>query len=153
MDSPVEDFVAADLEFHKKIAVGSGNSVLASLVDNMSLPTARARIWRGMTEPRALERTLAEHRAIYQAIVIRRRRPRPVLGDGPHRAASSPGCAPRSLTDPVCDDRPVTDGAGRPPPSAPTPGEAGLVTGPERESSSVGWPWHHGFVQSAGSGP
>jgi DNA-binding FadR family transcriptional regulator len=71
VDSPVEDFVAADLEFHKKIAIGSGNSVLASLVDNMSMPTARARVWRGMTEPRAHERTLAEHRAIYQAIVNR----------------------------------------------------------------------------------
>jgi GntR family transcriptional repressor for pyruvate dehydrogenase complex len=68
VESPVEDFVATDLEFHKKIATGSGNSVLASLVDNMSLPTTRARVWRGMTEPRALERTLAEHRAIYQAI-------------------------------------------------------------------------------------
>jgi GntR family transcriptional regulator, transcriptional repressor for pyruvate dehydrogenase complex len=69
VDSQVEDFVAADLEFHKTIAIGSGNSVLASLVDNMSMPTARARIWRGMTEPRALERTLAEHRAIYRAIM------------------------------------------------------------------------------------
>jgi GntR family transcriptional repressor for pyruvate dehydrogenase complex len=69
VDSPVDDFVATDLEFHRKIAVGSGNSVLASLVDNMSLPTARARIWRGMTEPRALERTLAEHRAIHGAIL------------------------------------------------------------------------------------
>jgi len=45
VESPVDDFVATDLEFHKKIAVGSGNSVLASLVDNMSLPTARARIF------------------------------------------------------------------------------------------------------------
>jgi DNA-binding FadR family transcriptional regulator len=69
VESPVDDFVATDLEFHKKIAVGSGNSVLASLVDNMSLPTARARIWRGMTEPLALERTLAEHRAIHGAIL------------------------------------------------------------------------------------
>ena len=42
--------------------------MLASLVDNMSLPTARARIWRGMTEPRALERTMNEHRAIHKAI-------------------------------------------------------------------------------------
>ena len=70
-DSPVEDFVAADIEFHRKIAVGSRNSVLASLVDNMSAPTTRARIWRGMTEPRAQERTLAEHRAIYNAIMSR----------------------------------------------------------------------------------
>ena len=71
VDSPVDDFVATDLEFHRRIAVGSGNSVLASLVDNMSLPTARARIWRGMTEPRALERTLDEHRAIHRAIMHR----------------------------------------------------------------------------------
>jgi GntR family transcriptional regulator, transcriptional repressor for pyruvate dehydrogenase complex len=70
-DSPVDDFVATDLEFHRKIATGSGNSVLASLVDNMSLPTVRARVWRGMTEPRAQERTLAEHRAIHQAIMNR----------------------------------------------------------------------------------
>jgi GntR family transcriptional regulator, transcriptional repressor for pyruvate dehydrogenase complex len=70
-NSPVEDFVAADLEFHRKIALGAGNAVLASLVDNMSAPTTRARLWRGMTEPRALERTLAEHRAIYQAIIGR----------------------------------------------------------------------------------
>jgi GntR family transcriptional regulator, transcriptional repressor for pyruvate dehydrogenase complex len=69
--SPVEEFVAADMEFHRLIAIGSGNSVLASLVDNMSVPTARARIWRGMTEPRAQERTLAEHRAICQAILTR----------------------------------------------------------------------------------
>jgi GntR family transcriptional regulator, transcriptional repressor for pyruvate dehydrogenase complex len=69
VDSPVDDFVATDLEFHKEIALGSGNTVLASLVDNMSLPTVRARVWRGMTQPRAQERTLAEHRAVYQAIL------------------------------------------------------------------------------------
>ena len=69
--TPVEELVAADLEFHRQIAVGAGNPVLASLVDNMSAPTTRARIWRGMTEPRALERTLAEHRAIYNAIMSR----------------------------------------------------------------------------------
>jgi GntR family transcriptional repressor for pyruvate dehydrogenase complex len=67
--SPVDEFVAADLEFHKRIALGACNSVLASLVENMSLPTARARVWRGMTEPRALERTINEHHAIHRAIV------------------------------------------------------------------------------------
>ncbi len=67
-DTPVEELVAADLEFHRQIALGASNSVLASLVDSMSAPTTRARVWRGMTEPRALERTLAEHRAIYRAI-------------------------------------------------------------------------------------
>jgi GntR family transcriptional repressor for pyruvate dehydrogenase complex len=69
--SPVEDFVAADLEFHRTIAVGSGNSVLASLVDSMSMPTTRARVWRGMTEPHAHEKTMSEHRAIYAAIMSR----------------------------------------------------------------------------------
>lgn len=71
VDTPVEQLVAADLEFHRQIAVGARNSVLASLVDSMSAPTTRARVWRGMTEPRALERTLAEHRAIYKAIMSR----------------------------------------------------------------------------------
>ncbi|HEV2372518.1 MAG TPA: FadR/GntR family transcriptional regulator [Streptosporangiaceae bacterium] len=71
VDSPVDDFVATDLEFHKRIAIGSGNSVLASLVENMSMPTVRARVWRGMTQPHALERTLGEHRAIHQAMVTR----------------------------------------------------------------------------------
>ena len=68
VDSPVDKFVAVDLEFHKRIALGACNSVLASLVENMSLPTARARVWRGMTEPRALERTINEHHAIHWAI-------------------------------------------------------------------------------------
>lgn len=71
VNSPIEDFVSADLEFHRKIAVGAGNSVLASLIDNMSVPTRRARLWRGVTEPRAQERTLAEHTAIYHAIMSR----------------------------------------------------------------------------------
>jgi len=67
-DTPVEELVQADLEFHRQIALGAGNPVLASLVDNMSGPTSRARVWRGMTERGALERTLAEHHAIYDAI-------------------------------------------------------------------------------------
>jgi DNA-binding FadR family transcriptional regulator len=36
----------------------------------MALPTTRARVWRGMTEPGALQRTLAEHHAIHQAILL-----------------------------------------------------------------------------------
>jgi GntR family transcriptional repressor for pyruvate dehydrogenase complex len=71
VNAPIEAFVAADLEFHRKIAVGAGNSVLASLIDNMSVPTTRARLWRGVTEPRAQERTLLEHSAIYHAIISR----------------------------------------------------------------------------------
>jgi DNA-binding FadR family transcriptional regulator len=70
-DSSVDDLVAADIEFHRAIAVASGNAVLASLIESLSGPTQRARIWRGMTQDGALPRTLAEHRSIYDAMVRR----------------------------------------------------------------------------------
>lgn len=38
----VADLVANDLEFHKRIAGGSGNPVLSSLVESLSGPTRRA---------------------------------------------------------------------------------------------------------------
>ena len=85
VDSPVDDFVATDLEFHKKIAVGSGNSVLASLVDNMSLPTARARVWRGMTRAAGAGAHAGRAPGHLQRDPGRRRRPGPVLGDRAHR--------------------------------------------------------------------
>ena len=64
----VEELVANDLEFHRRIALGSGNQVLCSLVEGLSGPTQRARIWRGLTQESAVARTLAEHRAICDAI-------------------------------------------------------------------------------------
>lgn len=67
-ESPVEDLVKADFEFHRAIAVAGGNSVLASLIESLSGPTQRARIWRGMTQEGALQRTLDEHRSILNAI-------------------------------------------------------------------------------------
>lgn len=67
-DSPVEDLVKADVEFHRAIAGAAGNSVLASLIESLSAPTQRARVWRGMTQEGALQRTLDEHRAIFDAI-------------------------------------------------------------------------------------
>jgi DNA-binding FadR family transcriptional regulator len=68
VESSVEDLVKNDLEFHRAIAVASGNSVLASLIESLSGPTQRARVWRGITQEGALVRTLAEHRAIFDAI-------------------------------------------------------------------------------------
>ncbi len=67
----VDDLVASDLEFHRRIAACSGNSVLSSLLDTISAPTTRARIWRGLTQSGARERTLAEHRAILDALASR----------------------------------------------------------------------------------
>ena len=67
-DPSVEELVANDLEFHRKIALGAGNQVLCSLVEGLSGPTQRARIWRGLTQESAVARTLAEHHAICDAI-------------------------------------------------------------------------------------
>jgi DNA-binding FadR family transcriptional regulator len=61
----------ADLRFHHLIAAGSGNRVLASLVDSLAAPTLRARVWREMTEQGATSRTHDEHRAIYDALAAR----------------------------------------------------------------------------------
>ena len=67
----VEQLVACDLEFHRGIVQSSGNSVLCSLLDGLSGPTTRARVWRGLTQEDAVERTLREHRAILGALRAR----------------------------------------------------------------------------------
>ena len=64
----VEGLVAHDLEFHGAIAAAAGNSYLAGLIDSLSSHTVRARIWRGLTQEHSVERTLAEHRAIVDAL-------------------------------------------------------------------------------------
>ncbi|MFF3564244.1 FadR/GntR family transcriptional regulator [Streptomyces sp. NPDC002574] len=64
----VEELVACDLEFHRGIVQAAGNSVLCSLLDGLSGPTTRARIWRGLTQEDAVSRTLHEHRAIIGAL-------------------------------------------------------------------------------------
>jgi DNA-binding FadR family transcriptional regulator len=68
----VEEFVENDIAFHRAIAVASGNPVIATLLESLSGPTIRARIWRGITEGGAIDRTIAEHRAICDALEQRR---------------------------------------------------------------------------------
>jgi GntR family transcriptional repressor for pyruvate dehydrogenase complex len=68
----VEAFVENDLEFHRVIAVASRNDVVIALLDNLSSRTTRARVWRGLTQSRAYERTVEEHRAIYEALAAKR---------------------------------------------------------------------------------
>jgi DNA-binding FadR family transcriptional regulator len=68
-DAPaVDNLVANDIEFHHRIADASGNPVLCSLIDSLSGRTQRARVWRGLTQHDAVERTIREHRAIATAI-------------------------------------------------------------------------------------
>ncbi|WP_432827484.1 FadR/GntR family transcriptional regulator [Dactylosporangium sp. CA-092794] len=71
-DPTIEALVANDLEFHRLIAAGSGNAVLCSLIDGLSGPTTRARIWRGLTQEGAAARTREQHQAIVEAIASRR---------------------------------------------------------------------------------
>jgi len=68
LDSIGPDPAADDLEFHRRIVACAGNSVLASLLESLSAPTTRARVWRGLTRTGARARTLAEHRAILDAL-------------------------------------------------------------------------------------
>jgi DNA-binding FadR family transcriptional regulator len=70
-DADIEQLIATDLEFHRRIAAGSGNPVLASLVDSLSAPTVRARMWRGLTQAGAAARTHEQHHAIHRAIAAR----------------------------------------------------------------------------------
>ncbi|MFD9465295.1 FadR/GntR family transcriptional regulator [Streptomyces sp. NPDC060027] len=67
-DPSVEELVACDLEFHRGIALASGNAVLCSLLESLSGPTTRARVRRGLTQEDAVGRTLREHRAILSAL-------------------------------------------------------------------------------------
>lgn len=67
-DTKADQLVEADLEFHRQVSASSGNSVLCSLLETLSGPTTRARVWRGLTQEGAVNRTLAEHQAILDAL-------------------------------------------------------------------------------------
>jgi len=67
----LNDLISTDLEFHRQIALGSGNPVLASLIESLSAPTLRARVWRGLTQEGAVARTHEQHQAIHQALAAR----------------------------------------------------------------------------------
>src|SRR4051794_2815809 len=66
--SSAEEVLALDVDFHRLIGEASGNSVLASLIEGLSGPTNRARLWRGHTQVGAQERTVREHQAILDAL-------------------------------------------------------------------------------------
>lgn len=70
-DSPGVDHAAmleADIAFHRAIADAGGNPVLAALVDALAGRTARQRLWRGVSQSGADERTQHEHEAILAAV-------------------------------------------------------------------------------------
>jgi GntR family transcriptional repressor for pyruvate dehydrogenase complex len=64
----IERFFKADAGFHRAVAAGAGNPVLAALIAALSGRTARARLLLAVVDEGALGRTVAEHRAVLQAI-------------------------------------------------------------------------------------
>jgi GntR family transcriptional repressor for pyruvate dehydrogenase complex len=67
-DASVEDLVQHDLAFHQAIVQSTGNEYLSRLIESMSSATERARVWRGLTQQGAAERTISEHAAILGAL-------------------------------------------------------------------------------------
>ncbi len=67
----VSGFIEADTAFHRVILDACGNAALASMIQNLSSGTLRARLWQSLVERSATEATLAAHRAIYDALVAR----------------------------------------------------------------------------------
>lgn len=64
----VEELVEHDVAFHRIIVEAAGNPYLASLLENLTPHTIRARIWRGMTDEHAVARTLTEHTGVVDAL-------------------------------------------------------------------------------------
>jgi GntR family transcriptional repressor for pyruvate dehydrogenase complex len=60
-----------DAAFHRAVVSATGNATLTTLLEGISSRTVRARVWRGLVDDKAASRTLAEHEAIYEALVLR----------------------------------------------------------------------------------
>jgi len=67
-ESSVEDLVSHDIRFHARIVDRAGNSYVSALIESLSGSTARARIWRGLTQANAASRTITEHSEIVDAL-------------------------------------------------------------------------------------
>ncbi len=68
IDTDIETLVEHDVRLHSAIVTLAGNHYLSGLIDSLTSQTLRARVWRGLTEAGAVERTLSEHRALVAAI-------------------------------------------------------------------------------------
>jgi GntR family transcriptional regulator, transcriptional repressor for pyruvate dehydrogenase complex len=64
----VDELVGHDQVFHRRIAELAGNSYLTSLLETLSSDTLRARVWRGLSDEGAVQRSLTEHRMIVEAL-------------------------------------------------------------------------------------
>ena len=67
-DERAHKLAELDWEFHHTIARAGGNELLLALLDGLTQPTMRMRIWRGLSIPGLVDRTLDEHEAIADAL-------------------------------------------------------------------------------------
>ncbi|WP_129840545.1 FadR/GntR family transcriptional regulator [Streptomyces sp. RFCAC02] len=69
-DDP-ERLTEHDAAFHRAVTRATGNATLVSLLDGISGRTLRGRVWRGLVDGAAADRTIAEHEAIHAALAAR----------------------------------------------------------------------------------
>jgi GntR family transcriptional repressor for pyruvate dehydrogenase complex len=67
----VEETMQADEDFHRYINQCSGNGVLESVIETMSVRTLRIRAWRKAMDESHRRAALEEHRPVYDAIIAR----------------------------------------------------------------------------------
>lgn len=67
----VELLIRHDAAFHRAVVRATRNETLATLLEHISGRTLRARVWRGLTDADAADRTIAEHEAILEALSAR----------------------------------------------------------------------------------
>ena len=63
-----EAAMAVDLEFHLRLATISGNPILIALLEALSRPTLRTRMWQSIHRSGRLETTHHEHHAVLSAV-------------------------------------------------------------------------------------
>jgi GntR family transcriptional regulator, transcriptional repressor for pyruvate dehydrogenase complex len=69
-DTP-QAFTEADRAFHGVILAACGNATLASLIENLSSSTQRARMWQSLVSRDAVQATIASHKSIQKALIAR----------------------------------------------------------------------------------
>ncbi|MFE7580818.1 FadR/GntR family transcriptional regulator [Streptomyces gardneri] len=62
---------AHDAAFHRAVVAATGNETLSTLLEGISASTLRARVWRGLVDGDAAEQAIAQHEAIFRALVAR----------------------------------------------------------------------------------
>ncbi|MGS1130744.1 FadR/GntR family transcriptional regulator [Micrococcus luteus] len=63
-----EAAMKADLEFHAMLARSGGNTILSALLDSLSQPTLRVRMWQSLHRSERLDATHQEHLSILDAV-------------------------------------------------------------------------------------